>query len=37
MGIYLNHGNDKFQQVINSEIYADRTELIAYTTEEYRK
>lgn len=31
MGIYLNHGNDKFQEVINSEIYVDKTELIAYT------
>lgn len=31
MGIYLNHGNDKFQQAINFEIYVDKTELIAYT------
>jgi hypothetical protein len=31
MGIYLNQGNDSFQSSINSEIYIDKTELIAYT------
>lgn len=31
MGIYLNPGNDKFQETINSEIYVDKTELIGYT------
>ena len=31
MGIYLNPENYKFQETINSEIYVDKTELIAYT------
>ena len=31
MGIYLNPGNDQFQQAINSEIYVDKTMLIDYT------
>ena len=31
MGIYLNQGNDSFQSSIDSEIYIDKTELIAYT------
>lgn len=31
MGIYLNHGNDKFARVINSKIYVDITMLIEYT------
>lgn len=31
MGIYLNPGNDGFQTAIRSEIYVDKTELIAYT------
>ncbi len=31
MGIYLNPGNDGFKTAINSEIYVDKTELIAYT------
>lgn len=31
MGVYLNPGNDRFQRVCNSEIYVDKTGLIALT------
>ena len=31
MGIYLNHGNEKFARAINSKIYVDKTMLIEYT------
>lgn len=31
MGIYLNPGNGRFHEAVNSEIYVDKTELIAYT------
>lgn len=31
MGIYLNPSNDKFQRSLKSEIYVDKSELIAYT------
>lgn len=31
MGDYLNSGNEKFFQAINSEIYVDKTGLISYT------
>ncbi len=31
MGIYLNPGNDEYKKAINSEIYVDKTGLIAYT------
>ncbi len=31
MGIYLNPGNEKFIQAVNSEIYVDKTGLINYT------
>ena len=31
MGIYLNPGNESFQESIESQIYVDKTELIAYT------
>lgn len=31
MGIYLNPGNEKFMQAVNSEIYVDKTGLICYT------
>lgn len=31
MGIYLNPGNEMFQETINSEIYVDKTGLIEYT------
>lgn len=31
MGIYLNPGNEKFVQAVNSEIYVDKTGLIRYT------
>ena len=33
MGIYLNPGNDAFQQAINSEIYVDKSMLIAFTNQ----
>lgn len=33
MGIYLNTGNQGFQESINSKIYVDKTELITYTNE----
>ncbi len=31
MGVYLNPGNDAFRESINSEIYIDKSRLIAYT------
>ena len=31
MGTYLNPGNDKFQEIVNSDIYIDKTGLIRYT------
>lgn len=31
MGVYLNPGNEMFQEAVNSEIYIDKTELIKYT------
>ena len=31
MGRYLNAGNENFQKSVNSEIYIDKTGLIAYT------
>lgn len=31
MGIYLNPGNDGFREAVHSEIYVDKTELIAFT------
>ncbi len=31
MGIYLNPGNESFEESIKSEIYVDKTKLIAYT------
>lgn len=33
MGIYLNPSNEKFQRSLNSKIYVDKSELIAYTNE----
>ena len=30
MGIYVNPGNASFQEAINSEIYVDKSGLIAY-------
>lgn len=30
MGIYLNRGNEKFFQAVNSEIYVDKSDLITY-------
>jgi len=33
MGLYLNHGNEYFQRVLNSEIYVDKTGLIKYTNQ----
>ncbi len=31
MGIYLNPGNEKFVEALNSQIYVDKTGLLAYT------
>lgn len=31
MGAYLNPGNRKFEEALNSQIYVDKSELIAYT------
>ena len=31
MGIYLNPGNDEYKKAVNSEIYVDKTGLIAFT------
>lgn len=36
MGIYLNPNNVEFQDAINSDIYVDKTELIAYTNQKIR-
>lgn len=36
MGIYLNPDNEKFYQAVNSEIYVDKTDLIAYTNKMMR-
>ena len=36
MGIYLNPGNDMFQETVNGEIYIDKTELIACTNQYIR-
>lgn len=36
MGIYLNPGNMDFQEAINSEIYVDKSMLIAYTNKVLR-
>ena len=33
MGIYLNPSNTKFEEVVNSEIYVDKTRLIQYTND----
>ncbi len=33
MGIYLNPGNKSFRESIRSEIYVDKTGLIAYTNQ----
>lgn len=31
MGVYLNRGNIKFEEALNSEIYVDKSDLISYT------
>lgn len=31
MGIYLNPGNNDFRRAVNSKIYVDKTEMLAYT------
>ncbi|MDE6020727.1 MAG: ATP-binding protein [Ruminococcus sp.] len=36
MGIYLNPGNDAFQEAVNSEIYVDKSMLIAFTNKKTR-
>ena len=36
MGIYLNPGNGSFQEAINSEIYVDKTGLIAFTNKKIK-
>jgi len=33
MGIYLNPSNDRFLQAVNSKIYIDKSQLIAFTNE----
>ena len=33
MGIYLNPGNGRFLQAVNSRIYVDKSPLIAFTNE----
>ena len=35
MGIYLNPTNESFQEAINSEIYVDKTGLIAFTNKNF--
>lgn len=36
MGRYLNPGNERFQEIINSEVYVDKTGLLEYTNEVMR-
>jgi hypothetical protein len=36
MGIYLNPGNGKFTESVNSEIYVDKTGLISYTNSQIK-
>lgn len=36
MGIYLNPGNDEYKKAVNSEIYVDKTGLIAFTNRKLR-
>ena len=36
MGIYLNPENVDFQEVLNSKIYVDKSELIQYTNSDLR-
>ena len=31
MGIYVNPGNEEFENIVNSEIYVDKTDLLQYT------
>ena len=33
MGIYLNPNNGRFLQAVNSKIYVDKSQLIAFTNE----
>ena len=37
MGFYLNPGNERFQESINSEIYVDKTGLIDYANKRIKK
>ena len=36
MGIYINPNNAEFQDAVNSDIYVDKTELIAFTNQKIR-
>ena len=36
MGIYLNPTNESFQEAVNSEIYVDKTGLIAFTNKKIK-
>ena len=36
MGIYLNPSNESFQEAVNSEIYVDKTGLIAFTNKKIK-
>lgn len=36
MGIYLNPGNQAFQEAVNSEIYVDKSSLLSYTNKRIR-
>ena len=35
MGIYLNPSNENFQEAVDSEIYVDKTGLIAFTNKNF--
>ena len=37
MGIYVNPGNTAFQKALNSDIYIDKTDLIAITNDKIGK
>lgn len=37
MGVYLNPGNQNFWKAVRSEIYVDKTGLIAFTNKHIKK
>ena len=37
MGIYLNPRNDSYEEICNSDIFVDKSELISFTNNKIRK